>query len=196
MDAETMMNFVKEYYGISELQLRVQIIAMLNKKDHKVKQEDIFFFTGLIEDVATEIMRAESSIHDISDEVDTKLVDALQFHIKVLQSLLFELLKALYDRKSIQVVHDILNSKDDSLENHLFAVELLDNVLEAEMKKLVMPLIEDSSYSSKKERLQKTILIYQLSCTDRLKELLMSDFMTVVPYIKELALQEYYRLTE
>src|SRR5581483_5637218 len=56
---ETRMDFVKEYYGISELQLKVQIIAMLNRKNHKLKPEDTFFFTGLIEDVATEIMWSE-----------------------------------------------------------------------------------------------------------------------------------------
>ncbi len=168
---------------------------MLNTGDHKLKPEDTFFFTGLVENVATEIMWAEAAINDISGEVGQQLADSLKHHIHTMQFLMFELLKVLYDKQSIQVVQDILNSKDDSLENHLFAVELLDNVLEKEMKKLVMPLIEDSSFNSKKERLQKMLLIYHLSCTERLKEILMANFMTVGPYIKELALQEYYRLT-
>ena len=194
-DEESRMSFVKEYYGISELQLKIQIIAMLNKNEHKLKPDDTFFFTGLIENVASEIMWTEATIHDISGEVNAKLINALQHHIVVQKSLLFELLKVLYDRQSIQVVQDILYSKDNSLENHLFAVELLDNVLEAQLKKLLMPVIEDSSFSAKKERLHKTILIYNLSCIDRLKEILMTNFMTVGAYIKEPALQEYYRLT-
>jgi len=195
LDEETKLNFAKEYYGISELQLKIHIIAMLNKKEQHIKPEDIFFFTGLIEDVASEIMWAEATIHDILNDVNGKLIEALQHHILTLKTLLFELLKVLYDKQSIQVVQDILNRKDDSLENHLFAVELLDNVLETQMKKLLMPVIEDSSFNSKKERLQKTLLIYHLSCTERLKEILMANFMMVGPYIKEPALQEYYRLT-
>lgn len=194
-DEETRIGFVKEYYGISELQLKIQIIAMLNKKNYKLKPEDTFFFTGLVENIASEIMWAEATINDISGETGTKLIDALNHHVHVLQSLLLELLKVLYDRQSIKVVQDILNSKDNSIENHLFAIELLDNVLEKQMKKLVMPLIEDSSFNSKKEQLQKTLLIYHLSCTERLKEILMANFMIVGPYIKEPALQEYYRLT-
>ena len=194
-DEATIMEFVKEYYNISELQLKVQIVAMLNNRQHKLRPEDIFFFTGLVENAAAEIMWAESSINDIAGEVDGKLVEALRHDIAVLKSLMFELLKVLHDKQSIQVVQDILNSKDDSLENQLFAVELLDNVLETQMKKLVMPLIEDSSFSTKKERLHKTLLIYHLSVAERLKEMLMANYTTVGPYIKELALQEYYRIT-
>ena len=194
-DEETRISFVKEYYSISELELRVQMVAMLNKTHFRTRPEDTFFFTGLCQDVATEIMWTESSLNDVADQVNQDLVDALKYHVVTLQDLLFELLKVLYEQESIQVVQDILNSKDKSLENRLFAVELLDNILETQMKKLVMPLIEDSSYSSKKERLNKTILIYELSCTDRLKEILMSNYMTVGPHIKQLALKEYYRLT-
>jgi hypothetical protein len=196
LDPNARLSFVREYYGISELQLRLELLAMLNKADYRVKPDDVFFFTGLCQDVASEIMWAESSINDIAGEVDARLVEALKSYVLTMQNLLFELLKVLYDKESIQVVHDIMKSRDQSLENQLFALELLDNVLDSQMKKLLMPVMEDISFSAKKERLQKTLLIYHLSCTERLKEILMSNFMTVGPYIKQLALEEYYRITK
>ncbi|MCD6010511.1 MAG: hypothetical protein K0Q79_373 [Flavipsychrobacter sp.] len=196
---EARVSFVKEYYGVSELQLRVQMLQMLQmiyQGKYVMKREDVFFFTGLCQDVAAEIMSAESAINDISGEVDKALVEALAEHILTLKNLLFELLKVLYDSDSIQVVQHVINSKDKSLENSLFAIELLDNLLDTEMKKLLLPIIEEGTYNSKKESLQKTLLIYQLPCVSRLRELLMNSFMTVGPYIKQLALEEYYRLTQ
>ncbi len=193
------VSFVKEYYGVSELQLRVQMLQMLQviyQGKYVMKHEDVFFFSGLCQDVAAEIMSAESAVNDIEGEVDKSLVDALTDHILTLKNLLFELLKVQYDKDSIQVVQDVINSKDKSLENRLFAIELLDNLLDSEMKKLLLPIIEEGSYNSKKESLEKTLLIYQLPCAARLKELLMNSFMTVGPYIKQLALEEYYRLTQ
>ena len=192
---ETRIDFVKEYFGISELYLRVQMIGMLNRTGYTAHAEDTFFFTALCQDIGSEIIWTESAINDIKDEVGEPLLTALKTHISTLRNLLFELLKILYDKDSIQVVQDILRSKDDSLENRLFAIELLDNVLETQMKKLVMPVIEDSSYNAKKERLGKILLFYHLPCADRLKEILMANYMTVGPYIKELALLEYYQKT-
>lgn len=193
---EARINFVKEYYSVSQLQLRVQMISMLNKTNYKRKPEDTFFFTALCEDIASEIMWAESSINDISGQVDQELVDALKQHINTLQNLLFEVLKVLYDKESIQVVQEMmLENKDNSLEKQLFAIELLDNVLETQMKLMVMPLLEDTSYNLKKERLHKILLVYHLPCAARLKEILMANFMTIGPHIKQIALQEYYKLT-
>jgi hypothetical protein len=178
------------------LELKLQMIRMLNKTSYKMKPDDSFFFTGLCQDTAAEIIWAESSVNDISDKVDQKLTNALKYHISTLQLLLFEILKILYDKDSIEVVEDILKSKDRSLENRLFAIELLDNILDPEMKKLLIPIIEDNAFSYKKERLEKILLIYQLQCEERLKEVLMRNYMTISPYIKQLALEDYYRLTE
>lgn len=192
---DVQVSFVKEYYGVSELPLRVQMLSMLNRGKHYLHHDDAFFFTGLCQDVAAELMSAESAVNDIENEVDKLLADALKDHILTLKSLLFELLKVLYDKDSIQAVQDVISSKDKSLENSLFAIELLDNLLESEMKKLLLPVIEDGNYNSKKESLQKTLLVYQLPCAARLKELLMNSFTTISPYIKQLALEEYYRIT-
>ena len=63
------------------------------------------------------------------------------------------------------------------------------------MKKIIVPLFEDVSFATKKEKLQKILLIYHLPVEGRLKEILMTNFMIVSPYIKQLALQEYYSLT-
>ncbi len=196
---EARVSFVKEYYGVSELPLRVQMLQMLQmiyQGKYVMKRDDAFFFTGLCQDVAAEIMSAESAINDIARDVDKALVEALADHIRTLKNLLFEVLKVLYDKDSIQVVQDVISSKDKSLENSLFAIELLDNLLEAEMKKLLLPIIEEGTYNAKKESLQRTLMIYQLSSADRLRELLMNSFMTVGPYIKQLALEEYYRITQ
>ncbi len=189
------INFIKEYYDISALLLKLEMLAMLNSNDNKVQAEDVFFFTNLCKDTSGEIMWTESAINDLAGNIQPALKDALYNQVSILHNVLFELLKVLYDKTSIVSVQGIINSKDRSLENRLFAVELLDNVLEPEMKKIIVPLFEDVSFATKKEKLQKILLIYHLPVEARLKEILMTNFMIVSPYIKQLALQEYYSLT-
>ena len=189
------LDFVKEYYRITELPLRQYVIGLLTENDFLLKKEDEFYFVALCQDTVTEIMSAESALYDLKNTQDQPLIAGLENQIRVLRDLLFGLLSTLYEKDAIAMVHNIVNARDQSLENQLFAIELLDNVLNAEMKQFVMPVIEDISYHSKKSRLEKLILIYNLSPADRLKEILMTDFRAVNPVLKEYALRAYFRLT-
>ncbi len=190
------LSFVKEFYRISDLQLKIQMIKLLNESGYVPDAANSYYFTSQCEECVKEIIWTEATINDVLGSVDQKLTDALFEHTKIQQQLLFELLKVLYEKDSITAIQDVVNGKDKSFEKKIFAVELLDNILDTGMKKLVIPLFEDISFNTRKEKLQKILLIYNLSVTDRLKEILMTNFMTVGPYIKQLALEEYYRLTQ
>ena len=189
------LSFVKEFYNISELQLKIEMMSVLNMDEFKPEESDVYFFTSLCEECVQEIAWTEATIYDIAENVNQRLIDALLEHIRAQHNLLFELLKGLYENESIIAIQDVINSRDKSFENKIFAVELLDNILDSSMKKLIIPVFEDISFSAKKEKLQKIVLVYNLPCNDRLKEILMANFMTVSPYIKQLALEEYFRLT-
>ena len=189
------LSFVKEFYNISELQLKTEMMSVLNMDEFKPEESDVYFFTSLCEECVREIAWTEATIYDVAESVDQKLIDALLEHLRTQHNLLFELLKGLYENESIIAIQDVINSRDKSFENKIFAVELLDNILDNSMKKLIIPVFEDISFSAKKEKLQKIVLVYNLPCNDRLKEILMANFMTVSPYIKQLALEEYFRLT-
>ena len=189
------LSFVKEFYNISELKLKIEMMEMLNLTEFKAEESDEYYFASLCEECVKGIAWTEAAICDLADNVDQKLIDALLEHITTQQNLLFELLKVLYEHESIIAIKDVINSKDKSFENKVFAVELLDNILSSSMKKVIIPLFEDISFNAKKEKLQKIILVYNLPCNERLKEILMANFMSVGPYIKQLALEEYFRLT-
>jgi len=189
------LSFVKEFYGISELQLRTEMMKMLNEEGIKPEQADSYFFTSLAEECVKGIMWTEATLSDVAEQVSQPLIDELRDHVNIQKALLFELLKTMYETESIKAIQDVVNSKDRSFENKIFAVELLDNILAPALKKLIIPVFEDISFQARKEKLQKIILVYNLSCPERLKEILMANFMTVGPYIKQLALEEYYRLT-
>jgi MFS family permease len=189
------VNFVKEFYYVSDLHLKCQMIIMLNSGGYKPSKEHLFFFTSLCENCIQDIIWTEASMYDIAEKVDQELTNAFSEHLETQQNLLFELLKVLYEKESIKAIQDIVNSKDQSADNQLFAIELMDNLLEDEMKRMIIPLFEDISFPAKMVKLQKIFLVYNLSCADRLKEILMTNFMTVGPHVKQHALGEYYRLT-
>jgi MFS family permease len=189
------LSFAKEFYGISDIQLKIEILKLLTGHNFVVDPSDSYYFTSLCEEAIKEIIWAEATIYDLVGQVDVMLTEALSDHIVIQHDLLFELLKILYDKESISAAQEVINSSDNSFENKVFAVELLDNILDSNMKKLIIPLFEDISYPAKKEKLQKVILVYNLPVAQRLKEILMMNFLTVSPYIKQLALEEYYRLT-
>jgi hypothetical protein len=103
----------------------------------------------------------------------------------------------LYDRSAIQVIYEIITNEDNQdMENRLFALELLDNTLNDELKKRLIPIFEPASFDQKIHGLQKFVPVQSESKEKMLKELLMKDFNLVNPSLKEACLIAYYKLTK
>lgn len=194
LPAANMLDFFKEMYSVSDKELRVQMLAALNRSGYNIPAEDVFYMTNLCQEVVAEIIWAEAAIRDIAGN-NQLLEKQLDGHVQIMTGILFEFLKLLYDKSSMQMIQDIIMAKRESAEDHLFALELLDISLDPVNKKWILPVFEDISFAAKKARLKEYFAISNYPYEARLKEMMMKDFKLIGSEIKQSALESYYKST-
>ena len=196
-DQKFSLKLLKEFLDISDLQLRYELLAAYNEDGNRPEPADLFYFENLCEYYSDELVLAMSAQFDLQDIENTELQAELKAYTDMLVRVLFELLKVLYDPSAIQVIYEIITADENQdIESRLFALELLDNTLNDELKQRLIPIFEPAPFDQKISRLQRFVPVYSVSKEKKLKELLMKDFTLVNPGLKEICLIAYYNLTK
>ncbi len=191
------LKLVKEFGEISDLQLRYELLKAYNLNTVKTEVSDFFYFENLCEYYSNELILVMSAQFDLQEIDDLELQSQLKAYHNMLVKVLFELLKVLYDPSAIQVIYEIITNHDNQdIENRLFALELLDNTLNKELKSRLIPIFEPASFDQKVNRLQQFVSVHSESKEKKLKEFLMKDFTLVNPALKEACLLTYYEFTK
>ncbi len=187
-------NLISELYEAGDFIVRMEIIAALNRADYTPEPTERFYFTELCHNYVAEIMWTEPAISDMADLTETTLTDILEEHSADCKNHLLELLKILYGKETVHVVQQVLNEKDRGAESRIFAVELLDNILEPGLKEIIIPIFEPIPQQMRWTKLSQQFLIYHLPVEERLKEILVRNFKLIDIRIKQAALHSYYEL--
>jgi hypothetical protein len=196
LPAREQTKVVREIYDSCDLSLRLTILQTLNKTNYKINEEDSFAFLRLTKNCVAEIAWTEAAIFDTELLQDEEIYNALQNHKHQIINILLGLLQLQYESSAIEAISKIINLKEQTAEDQLFAVELLDNTLTQELKPLIIPVFENISYHAKKVKWQNEYLMYNLPATERLKEILLRDYKLIHPAVKEVMLKKYYELTK
>jgi hypothetical protein len=189
-------SLITELYEAADFMVRKELIAALNRIDYQPAPNDKFYFTELCRLYVGEIMWAEPAINDIADLEDTSLQNLLEEQINYCKFHLLELLKLLYGKDTIHIVQTVLDEADKGAENQIFAVELLDNILEPVLKEMIIPIFEPIPQQMRWAKLSQQFYIYHLSIEERLKEILLKNFKLINVQVKLEALNNYYQLTK
>jgi hypothetical protein len=189
------LKLVKEFSEISDLQLRYELLKAYNASATKTETSELFYFENLCEYYSDELILVMSAQFDLQKIDDPELQSQLKSYNSMLVKVLFELLKVLYDPSAIQVIYDIITNEDtQDIENRLFALELLDNTLNEQLKTRLIPIFEPAPFDQKISNLQKFVSVYSESREKKLKEFLMKDFTLVDPALREACLIAYYKI--
>ena len=189
LDFTRQLVFFKDTHRISPLRLRSYFLKGLCSGSHTIPASEVFGFMELTSQCVNEILWTEAAINDLEAPGERRVVNQLKAHKAELTNLLLYLLQLLHDKKSVQLITDILNKKDRSEEDILFAVELLENILRPELKKMILPVFEPISFTGRRKKLGRIFFAAELSEEERLQDILMHDFNVVDNYTKQLALE-------
>jgi len=172
-----------------------ELLKNINQVPVQCNPVDRFYFSGLCKDCIEDIVWIECSLSDIAKLNNVEIYGLLTNlrEQKIIQ--LFQLFKILYDPLGINIIEEIWLKRAQSRENEVFAVELLENILESEMKKMAIPLLLDLSLSAKKEKLNEYFFFNLLGPEMRLKDIIMKNFNLVDAHIKSVASKAYLALT-
>lgn len=185
---------VLEWYDISNLELRKEMVKYLHEDGYQVTIDMQRYFQARIEDVVKEIAWAEAAVHDCLVEGVKEFNHLFLEYRDSQQSHLLQLMKLIYDAAAIDTIEQIVMQKDEDVERNLFVVELLENLLPAEQRFLIVPAFEQVSYGRKKAKWGEVFYLYEMSAQERLKEYLLKDYKLVLPWKKHAALEVYNSL--
>ena len=189
-------NLLYELYEAADFTVKIEIFKALNRLNFVTDEHDAFYFTQLCKTFVSEIIWAELAISDIAHIQNNQLVNCLKEYSVACKNHLLDILKVIHGNESILVVQQVLNEADEATEGNIFAVELLENILQQRLKNIIIPLFEPIPQQLRWNKLSKYFNIYHLSDVERLKEILLRDFKLIHIKIKQEALLNYYTLTQ
>ena len=122
--------------------------------------------------VVENIIWLYASIKDIAREKNTlKLLQSLDLELQRTIDLLFALLTFIHQKEIIDLIKSNIIG-----ENTIFAIELIDNFIDNDIKHLIIPIFEKISISQKVKKLRKYFRHYPLDFKMRLQDIIIQDY--------------------
>lgn len=184
---------IQEWYDISGLPLRIEMMkGICDEGKHQDDQAFKYFFQSRLEDIVKEIAWADAAVHDCLTDGHTSFIYLFEQYRNEQQQHLLQLMKVLFDTAAINTIEDIVLQKEQDEEGNLFVVELLENLIPAEQKSLIVPVFEQVPFGRKKAKWAEHFYLYETNAQERLKEYLLRDYKLVTPWKKYQALDVYH----
>ncbi len=177
---------------IEYLERDVQIAAIkgLHFCRYEADEADRNMIVRKIQQVIASILWITVCMKQMEDQLNVlKLQQSLELDLNESYDLLFSLLSFLYTPTTIELI-----KKNIVGENTIFALEIIENFMAPDIKELVVPLFENISVSQKLKRLENIVTVEKLKFTDRLSELVVSDFYILNDWTRSKAIELIGRL--
>jgi hypothetical protein len=187
-DHQVKSSFLKEIYSINDTYLNMYFLDHLCNDEDVDKEMNKSFYNEKLVECIEQIMWIESAIYDLSDDSYESIKVELATLKNQLIIMLLNFLQIMNEKKTIQIVKNIFNKLDKTEDDMIFIVELLENILDPESKKIILPIFEPIGFITKANKLKNIYLINTLSPKERLIDILMYKFNHVSSYLKQLAL--------
>ncbi len=188
LSSEILLN----HLGYPDYFIRTHIFKTLENKNFKYTQkEDVFYRTALESTLSdfTYIISALSGIPNTPDFSD--LINALLEEESLLKNRLLSILTWKYDKASIRVIREniVSGNSDYKNTNNILALELIDNLVESEIKSRIMTVFESGSYLRRLSDLNKWYNFSSLTIKETLVSLLYYDYTKIGTWTKACALK-------
>lgn len=164
-------------------------LVALSKSGYNVKKDKALNVKRELEEVcATTLSNMQAYLDLKKEKTSDLLLNALTGEIENNYNTIFQLLALLYEAKSVDLVKENINSGNTDQSD--FASELLDIFLEEELKPIVLPVVNVSSYSEKINKLQYILPTTSMSKNEVLYDLIQKDYKKVNRWTKACAIME------
>jgi AAA family ATP:ADP antiporter len=136
------MQVLLRHIEIDKPEIRHQIYLSLALLHYQADDDDKYLYVNMLEEEILTIAWLLASINDlIGDPRFEQLTNALSNELEVRQDNMLLLISFLYS--SIAMLDTRANLSSKVAELRIFALEVLDNILTAEIKQIVLPILDD-----------------------------------------------------
>jgi len=168
--------------------IRRKALLSLSHCGFRAQGEQATFVANEIENEVRNTLWNMSAVLDIGeDKAVADVRDALESEIADARQALFLLLGLLHDPRAITMVKSNLES--GSAEAVVYALEILDLVIEPDIKPLVFPVLEELGYPQALKRLDNIAPRIRLSRLDRLGAIINRDYDRIDTWTRASAIE-------
>ncbi len=192
-DTDILLKVLEIYAKIGTKDAKELLVKHINYPDREVQLGVIwglFFCKFQADDRTRPVIREKleqtidnilwilAAIEDIYDKKGTmRLFMALEYEKELNFDVLFLLLSFLYEPRIITLIQKNIVGKET-----IFALEIIDNFFDTDIKRLIAPLFEDVAPSQKIKRLSKIFPQKRMEFEERLKDIILRDYNKVDPW--------------
>jgi len=171
--------------------VRFRVLEALGRLEYKVAKSEMLYIRNAVEDEISMYVWIISALMDLGKNKETvDLTDALKYELKLARNRVFILLSLLYDTKTIRLIEDNIINGDTDAKG--YALEIVDILVNPEIKKLILPVLEDLTYREILEQYKNLFPIHRLKTHERYRDIIFKDFSRVNKWTKALAIEQLY----
>ncbi len=189
-DKDVLLKIIEIYSKIGTKEAQKLLLKHMNYPDRDVQIAVIFglFYCKFrsneeqrnliiqkLWEIIDNILWIYATMLDIEGQANTlKLFLALDFQKEFYFDLIFLVLSFLYEPRIITLIQKNIVGKDT-----IFALEIMDNFFDSDIKKLVTPIFDDITPTQKLKRLNNLFPQKRMKLTERLKDIILQDYSRV-----------------
>ena len=175
-----------------DLQIRTETLQALDQCGYRAREQDAPIIRKHLETEIAQTTRTLAALVDLGQQEDTHLLSgALRASLCQHRQRLFDWLSFLYDPQAIRQVQKSLTqaaTDGDRKGKRAYALEILDILMEPELKSMVIPLLENLPHEEQLQRLSDRFPQERLDCQSRIRAILTTSDAWITPWLKCCAL--------
>ncbi len=171
--------------------IRLAAIHALYFSHYQTTEKERPFVKKIMKETVNHILWIYATMIDIEKEKNIlKLMQALELELTEAYNVLFHVLSFLHDPTAIDLIKRNLIGDEN-----VFALEIIENFIEDDIKFLINPLFEDISMSQKIKKMRNISPQKQMKFTDRLIDIIHQDYNRTSLWTKTRALELLGRIS-
>lgn len=172
MGTSSAKSLLVENINYPDREIQLAAIWALYYCKYQAPEEDEPIIKEKISQTVDNLLWILATIRDIETEKNTlKLFLALDQERENNYELLFNLLSFLHDPRVINLIKKNIIGK-----NTIYALELIDNFINPDLKSLIVPIFDDLSVNQKIKKLSRYFPQERMSFRKRMREIIMRDY--------------------
>jgi len=170
--SEQSQRYLLKHINYPDKEIQLAVIQALYYSQFQANDRERVIIKQKIEDIISNIVWLYASISDVESEKNTlKLIQSLDLEREANFEILFRLLSFIYQPATIDLIKTNIIG-----ENTIFALEIIDNFINIDIKQLIIPLFDSLSLGQKIKKLSQFFPQQRLKFTDRLRAIIVRDY--------------------
>ncbi len=179
-----------------DLEIQMAVVRLFSYTNFKATPAEIPMIKQKIEAFSENLTWLLATAHDVSaSPFAEELIKWLNIERRQHREVIMNLLSFIHDRAALNIILENMQEDKTAAEN-AFAMELLDNLVDDDVKRWVLPLFENIPVLQKVKKLHALFPQEELLPADRLREIINRDFVVTNNWLKALAIEAWLELEE